>query len=81
MIGFILKRLLVMKQKGGAITHSEIGKLADDAKAIYYSEFQIFDKVNKELKVLGQHLENVTRILNQQELLEVEGDLSFFDLS
>lgn len=76
----ILKRLLVMKQGGGPVSHEEIAKLADRAKEIYYSEFQVFEKVHKQLQVLGGHLENVTRILSQQELLEVEEDMSLLDL-
>ncbi|MEX2327750.1 MAG: cyclic nucleotide-binding domain-containing protein [Pseudomonadales bacterium] len=77
----ILKSLLVMKESGGAVSHEEITRLADSAREIYYSEFQIFEKVHKQLKVMGQHLDNVTRILTQQELLEVDEDLSLYDLS
>ncbi|MFT7384183.1 MAG: hypothetical protein ACI90G_001767, partial [Urechidicola sp.] len=34
----------------------------------------------KQLQVLGGHLENVTRILNQQDTKEVEGEMSLLDL-
>lgn len=77
----ILKKLLVMKQSGEAVSHEEISRLADRAKDIYYSEFQVFENVHKQLKVLGQHLDNVSRVLSQQEMLEVEDDLALFDLS
>lgn len=76
----ILKRLLVMKQTGEPVSHEDIARLADRAKAIYYSEFQIFEKVHKELHVLGQHLDNVIRVLSQQELLQVDEDMSLMDL-
>ncbi|HKI74586.1 MAG TPA: cyclic nucleotide-binding domain-containing protein [Pseudomonadales bacterium] len=76
----ILKRLLVMKQSGEPIPHDDISRLADSAKQIYYSEFQVFEKVHTQLKVLGQHLDNVTRVLSQQEMLEVEEDMSLFDI-
>jgi CRP-like cAMP-binding protein len=76
----ILKRLLVMKSSGEAIPPEDIGVLADRAKSIYYSEFQVFEKVHKQLQVLGGHLENVTRILNQQDTKEVEGEMSLLDL-
>ena len=77
----ILKSLLVMKQTGGSVSHEDITLLADNAKEIYYSEFQIFGKVNNQLKVLGQHLDNVTRILSQQDVLTVEDDTLLLDLS
>lgn len=77
----ILKKLLAMKQAGESVSHEEIANLADRAREIYYSEFQVFGNVLKQLKVLGQHLDNVTRILSQQEMLEVEEDMSLFDLS
>jgi CRP-like cAMP-binding protein len=76
----ILKRLLVMQGSGEAVSPEDIGELADRAKKIYYSEFQVFEKVHTQLQVLGSHLENVTRILNQQETVEVEGDMSLLDL-
>ncbi len=76
----ILKRLLMMKQSGQAISHEEISQLADSAKDIYYSEFQVFEKVHTQLQTLGNHLDNVTRILSQQEVLEVEEDMSPFDI-
>lgn len=77
----ILKRLLVMKETGEPVSHAEIAQLADRARQIYYSEFHVFENVHKQLKLLGQHLDNVTRILSQREILEVEDDLSLFDLS
>ena len=77
----ILKSLLVMKQTGETVSHEEITLLADNAKEIYYSEFQVFEKVNKQLKVLGQHLDNVTRILSQQDVLVVDEDTLLMDLS
>jgi len=76
----ILKQLLVMKQSGEDIPHTEITELADMAKNIYYSEFQVFEKVHEQLKILGQHLDNVNRILTQQEVLDVEEDMSLLDL-
>ena len=76
----ILKRLLVLKQMGEDVPHDEIAALADRAKDIYYSEFQVFEKVHKELKVLGQHLDNVSRVLSQQEMLEVDEDMSLLDI-
>ncbi|MDA0979508.1 MAG: cyclic nucleotide-binding domain-containing protein, partial [Proteobacteria bacterium] len=76
----ILKRLLVMKQAGQPVATSEIAELADKAKEIYYSDFQVFEKVHHQLTLLGQHLDNVTRLLSQQELLEVEEDFSLQEL-
>jgi len=76
----ILKRLLVMKAGGESIPAEDIAVLADRAKSIYYSEFHVFEKVHTQLQVLGGHLDNVTRILNHQETLEVEGDMSLLDL-
>ncbi len=75
----ILKRLMVMKQSGEPVPHEEITQLADAAKDIYYSEFQVFEKVHKELQTIGKHLDNVTRILSSQEMLEVEEDMSLMD--
>ncbi len=77
----ILKSLLVMKQSGESVSPEDIALLADNAKEIYYSEFQVFEKVNNQLKVLGQHLDNVTRILSQQDVLAVEEDTLLMDLS
>lgn len=77
----ILKRLLLMKQLGEDVPHEDIAELADRAKEIYYSEFQVFERVYDRLKVLGQHLDNVNRILTHQEIIQVEGDLPLFDLS
>ena len=76
----ILKKLLMMKQSGEAISHEEIAQLADSAKDIYYSEFQVFEKVHTQLQTLGSHLDNVTRILTQQEVLEVEEDMSLLEI-
>ncbi|MCB1645801.1 MAG: cyclic nucleotide-binding domain-containing protein [Pseudomonadales bacterium] len=77
----IVKNLLVMKEMNTPVPHSDIARLADRAKDIYYSEFQVFNRVHEQLKVLGQHLDNVNRILSQQEVIQVEDDLSLFDLS
>lgn len=77
----ILKSLLVMKQSGESVPHEDIARLADNVKDIYYSEFQVFENVSQQLKVLSQHLENVKRVLSQQEVVEVEEDLSLRDLS
>lgn len=76
----ILKQLLVMKQSGEPVPHQEIANLADRAKEIYYSDFKVFEQVHKQLKVLGGHLENVNRILTQQEMVEVEDDMFLLDL-
>lgn len=76
----ILKRLLVMKESGEPIPHEEIAHLADRAKDIYYSEFNVFEKVHKQLQTLGGHLDNVTRLLNQQEMVEVDEDMTLLDL-
>lgn len=76
----ILKRLLLMKQSGEAISHEEIALLADSARDIYYSEFQVFEKVHSQLQTLGNHLDNVTRILSQQEVVEVEEDMALLDI-
>lgn len=76
----ILKRLLMMKQSGEAISHEEIAQLADAAKDIYYSEFQVFEKVHRQLQTLGNHLDNVTRVLSQQEMLEVDEDMALFEI-
>ncbi len=76
----ILKGLLVMKQSGEPVSPDEIARLADRAKEIYYSDFQVFEKVHGQLTVLGQHLDNVTRLLRRQELLEVEEDFALDDL-
>ncbi len=72
----IVKKLLVMKQSAEPIDPSDIAKLADSAKDIYYSEFQVFDRVAQQLQLLGQHLDNVKRTLNQQEVDDIEGDKS-----
>lgn len=75
----ILKRLLAMKQTGEPVPHQDISHLADITKDLYYSEFQVFDRVYQQLQLLGQHLENVKRILSEQEVLEITGDGSLLD--
>lgn len=70
----IVKSLLLMKQSEEPVPASDIARLADSAKDIYYSEFQVFDRVSQQLQLLGQHLDNVKRILNQQEAEEIKGD-------
>lgn len=77
----IVKSLLVMKQSGEQIDHEDISHLADSAKEIYYSDFHVFGNVHKQLQILGQHLDNVMRLLSQQEIVEVEDDLSLLDIS
>lgn len=72
----IVKSLLVMKESGRSVTSIEIAKVADQAKEIYYSDFSMFEQVNKRLKTLGQHLDNVNRILSNQDLVEVDEDLT-----
>jgi CRP-like cAMP-binding protein len=68
----ILKTLLTMKSSGEDVPHEKIVQLADSAKEIYYSEFQIFDRMHQQMQQLGDHLENVKRILTQQEDFELE---------
>ena len=75
----ILKRLLVMKQAGEPIDPAEIAALADKAKDIYYTDFAVFEKIQKQLGLLSQHLENINRVLRQQEALEFEGDMELND--
>jgi len=75
----ILKRLLVMKQAGEPIDPEDIAALADKAKEIYYTDFAVFEKIHKQLGLLGQHLENINRVLTQQEALEFEGDMELMD--
>lgn len=77
----ILKKLMVMKESNTNISPEEIAGLADKAKEIYYSDFQVFERVDNQLKVLGQHLDNVNRILSRQEVVQVEEDMSLHDLS
>ncbi len=72
----IVKQLLVLKESNREISKEEIAGVANQAKQIYYSEFSVFDKVNKRLKALGQHLENVNRVLSDQELKPVDEDMS-----
>lgn len=75
----IVKKLLVMKQSEEPIDPAAIARLADSAKEIYYSEFQVFDRVAQQLHLLGQHLDNVKRILNQQDVGSIDGDDSLLD--
>lgn len=75
----IVKRLLVLKEKNREITPEEISQIADAAKEIYYSDFAVFEKVNKQLKALGQHLDNVNRVLSNQDLITVDEDMSLED--
>lgn len=75
----IVKSLMVMKESNRAIQPMEITRLADKAKDIYYSDFQVFDRVNKQLNAMGQHLDNVNRILSNQDTLEVDEDMSLHD--
>jgi CRP-like cAMP-binding protein len=77
----IVKSLLVLKESNRAVDPVEIARLADKAKDIYYSDFHVFEKVSKQLKVIGQHLDNVNLILSHQPVLEVEEDMSLDDLS
>ena len=77
----IVKSLMVLKESEDPVPPEEIARLADSAKKIYYSDFQVFEKVSQQLQVLGQHLDNVKRILSQQEVVEVEDDHSLQDLS
>ena len=70
----VLRSLMSMKASGGDIPHDEIADLADTAKDLYYSEFQVFDRIHQQLQLLGQLLENVRRILNQEEPMQIEGD-------
>jgi CRP-like cAMP-binding protein len=72
----IVKSLMVMKESNRAIQPMEITRLADKAKDIYYSDFQVFDRVNKQLNAMGQHLDNVNRILSNQDTLDVDEDMS-----
>lgn len=71
----ILRDLMVMKEANTSIGPTEIAELADRAKNIY-ADFMVFERVNKKLKALGQRLDNVNRILSNQEVLEVEEDVS-----
>ena len=77
----IVKSLMVLKESEDPVPPEEIARLADSAKKIYYSDFQVFETVAQQLQVLGQHLDNVKRILSQQEVVEVEDDNSLQDLS
>lgn len=72
----IVKSLLVMKEAGRSVSPMEIARVADQAREIYYSDFSVFEHVNKRLKTMGQHLDNVNRILSNQDLIEVEEDLT-----
>ncbi|MBO6702422.1 MAG: cyclic nucleotide-binding domain-containing protein [Pseudomonadales bacterium] len=75
----IVKHLLVLKEKNRPISQEEITEIADQAKDVYYSDFAVFEKVNKQLKTLGQHLDNVNRVLSNQELVAVDEDMSLDD--
>ena len=75
----ILQDLLVMKQTGEPVPHEDIARLADSAREIYYSEFQVFEKVARQLQYLGQHLDNVSRILSQQDVIAVDDDVILSD--
>ena len=77
----IVKSLLVMKKSNRAVDQTEISRLADKAKGFYYSDFPVFQSVSKQLKVIGQHLDNVNLILSHQQVLEVEEAMSLDDLS
>lgn len=77
----IVKSLLVMKKSNRAVDQTEISRLADKAKDFYYSDFPVFQSVSKQLKVIGQHLDNVNLILSHQQVLEVEEAMSLDDLS
>ena len=77
----VVKSLIVLKESEAPVSPEEIARLADSAEKIYYSDFQVFEMVSQRLQVLGQHLDNVKRILSQQEVVEVEGDNSLRDLS
>ena len=75
----ILKTLLAMKMKNEPVQPQEIAKLADSAKEIYYTEFPVFDRVHQQLQLLGEHLDNVKRVLGGQEVSDAEGDLTLSD--
>ena len=77
----IVKSLMVLKESNRAVDPAEIARLADKAKDVYYSDFHVFEKVSKQLQVIGQHLDNVNLILSHQPVLEVEEDMSLDDLS
>ena len=77
----IVKSLLVMKESNRAVDPAEISRLADKAKDFYYSDFPVFQSMSKQLKVIGQHLDNVNLIRSHQQVLEVEEDMSLDDLS
>ena len=64
----ILKSLLAMKMTGEPVEHKDIARIADSLKEIYYTEFKIFDRVFDQLLLLGQHLNNVKKILSQQSM-------------
>ena len=70
----VLRSLMSMKQSGEDVPHDEIAELADTAKDLYYSEFQVFDRIHQQLQMLGQFLENVRRILNQEAPIDIPGD-------
>ncbi len=76
----LLRDLMVMKETNTSVTADDIAELADRAKEIY-ADFQVFERVDKKLKLLGQHLDNVNRILSNQDVVDVEDDMSLHDLS
>ena len=77
----IVKSLLVLKESNREVDPAEIARLADKAKEVYYADFHVFEKVSKQLKVIGQHLDNVNRILSHQPVQAVEEDMDLDDLS
>lgn len=70
----VLRTLLAMKQSGTDVPHDEISELADTAKDLYYSEFQVFERIHQQLLSLGQLLENVRRTLNQENPVQIADD-------
>jgi hypothetical protein len=70
----VLQSLMTMKQSGADVPHDEISELADTAKDLYYSEFQVFERIHKQLQLLGQLLDNVRRILNQEQPADLDGE-------
>jgi len=77
----IVKSLLVMKESNRAVDPVEISRLADKAKEFYYSDFPVFQSVSSQLKLIGQHLDNVNLILSHEQVQEVDEDMSLDDLS
>ena len=77
----IVKSLLIMKESNRAVDPTEISQLADKEKDFYYSDFPVFQSMSKQLKVIGQHLDNVNLILSHEQVQEVEEDMSLDDLA